>query len=113
MVLSPVVSEGMRPAYRHPPAAPRRHLHLCVSCLEPFVEVDEVLDVTDEGIWTLSLCCRNCGWSNVGECDDVAVEELEEVIDDAARSMSRAADLVSVAAFAFALDADLILPEDF
>ena len=103
----------MRPAYIHPPAAPRRHLHLCVACHEPFVDVDEVLDVTDDGMWTLRLTCRNCGWSNVGECDDAAVEELEAVVDADARSMARAANVAAADAFAAALRGDLVLPEDF
>lgn len=103
----------MRPAYIHPPAAPRRHLHLCVVCLEPFVEVDEVIDVTDDGTWTLSLGCRNCGWSNIGECDDVAVEELAETVEATTRSIAIAADTASIEAFTVALRDDLVLPEDF
>ena len=72
------------------------------------------------GTWELSLECPNCSWSEVGTFDRSQVEALEERLDDGLadmlddlRRLTQVNMTDEIERFVAALEADLILPEDF
>lgn len=102
---------------RERPAGPG--LHVCPVCASQLVQPVEWGAVEGE-CWELTLRCPNCDWSSRGIYDHAQVAELEERLDDGIaeilRDLNRLTDANmadEVDRFAAALEADLILPEDF
>jgi hypothetical protein len=96
-----------------------RGLHICQQCgselVQPIVWAD-----APEDRWELTLECPNCGWLREGVYDRDEVDLLEEKLDDGLVQMlgdlqrltqANMADQVDL--FTAALQADMILPEDF
>ncbi len=72
------------------------------------------------GFWELTLHCPNCDWLDEGVFDQDQVDALEEHLDDGLaemlndlRRLTQANMAEEIDRFAAALEADLILPEDF
>jgi hypothetical protein len=98
---------------------PYRPLHVCRSCSAPLIQPLAWAE-TDEDHWELTLLCPNCGTTTTGVYNQAAVEELEERLEEGLSEML--ADLHRLAQanmadeidrFVSALDANVILPEDF
>lgn len=73
-----------------------------------------------EDAWELALMCPNCGWTTTGVYGQAEVEELEERLEEGLAEMladlhrlAQANMTDEVERFVAALDADVILPEDF
>ncbi len=97
----------------------RPGLHVCPSCRSELVQPVE-WGVTQGQHWKLRLRCPNCGWSRHGSYGHEQVADLEERLDDGIAAilddLKRLTDANmadEVDRFAAALEADLILPEDF
>jgi hypothetical protein len=99
--------------------APGRPLHICPECNSSLVQPHSWSEV-DESRWELLLLCPNCEWCAEGVYSQSEVEDLEDRLEDGLADML--ADLQRLAQanmadevdrFIAALDADLILPEDF
>ena len=96
-----------------------RELHVCPSCKSDLVQPLSWSEA-GSGQWDLTLECPNCGWSETGTYDRSQVEALEDRLDEGLTEMIadlQRLTLANMAAevdrFAAALDANLILPEDF
>ncbi len=94
-------------------------LHVCPECDSQLVQPLEWGSV-ERQCWELTLHCPNCHWSARGIYDHAQVAEFEERLDDGVaeilRDLKRLTDANmadKVDRFAAALQADLILPEDF
>jgi hypothetical protein len=96
-----------------------RPLHMCGSCHAPLVQPLSWSETEDER-WELVLLCPNCEWTTSGVYSQTEVEELEDRLEEGLSEML--ADLQRLAQanmaeeidrFVAALDAGLILPEDF
>jgi hypothetical protein len=96
-----------------------RPLHICPECNSPLVQPHSWSEV-DESHWELVLLCPNCEWSADGVYSQSEVEDLEDHLEEGLADML--ADLQRLAQanmadevdrFIAALDANLILPEDF
>jgi hypothetical protein len=96
-----------------------RELHVCPSC-----ECDLVQPMSwTEGSnahWQLTLECPNCAWLESGTYERTQVEALEDRLDEGLADMisdlqrlTQANMAADVDRFIAALEADLILPEDF
>jgi rubredoxin len=108
----------------NPPAAPTRFevpdLHICRSCTKPFVVPVEVLEVVGRNRYRIEFGCTNCGWSEISEQGEERMEALDRELDRQTADIQVALELFEMTcrleeidAFARALQADLILPEDF
>lgn len=100
------------------PAEPRG-LHICPRCGSELVQPVAWCEAR-AGTWELSLECPNCSWSEVGTFDRSQVEALEERLDDGLadmlddlRRLTQVNMTDEIERFVAALEADLILPEDF
>ncbi len=94
-------------------------LHMCPDCECDLVQPVAWSETEDEQ-WELELSCPNCGWTVGGVFDQAAVEALEEQLDEGLAAMladlqrlTHANMVEEVDRFVAALNADLILPEDF
>jgi hypothetical protein len=94
-------------------------LHICPECQSPLVQPVDWAEAGNDN-WELSLRCPNCDWSTDGVYNQAAVEELEEHLDDGLADMlsdlqrlTKANMAEEIDRFLAALQADLILPEDF
>lgn len=96
-----------------------RPLHICPVCNSTLVQPHSWSEV-DESHWELVLLCPNCEWSADGVYSQSEVEDLEDHLEEGLADML--ADLQRLAQanmsdevdrFIAALDANLILPEDF
>ena len=94
-------------------------LHSCPECHCDLIQPVSWSEASD-GHWELLLRCPNCEWSTEGIYDQVAVEELEERLDDGLADMlsdlqrlTQANMAEEIDRFLAALQADMILPEDF
>jgi|SRR5579884_786952 len=101
------------------PRVERRPLHVCPECSSELVQPVAWSETEDER-WELDLRCPNCQWLGEGVFDQTEVEELEERLDDGLAAMlgdlhrlTQANMVEEVDRFVAALQADLILPEDF
>lgn len=99
------------------PAGPG--LHVCPQCDSELVQPAEWGAVAEQRC-ELTLHCPNCEWSRRGIYDHEQVARLEERLDDGIaailRDLKRLTDVNmadEVDRFAAALEADVILPEDF
>jgi hypothetical protein len=96
-----------------------RQLHLCPSCGSELVQ-PVAWNETDDERWDLVLECPNCYWAESGTFTRLQVEQLEERLDEGLAAMlgdlqrlSQANMSGDVDRFLSALNADMILPEDF
>lgn len=94
-------------------------LHLCPECGSDLVQPVDWGQVSPDH-WELELSCPNCRHTREGVFDQDDVAALEEHLDEGVEAILR--DLQRLAhanmaeeidRFAAALQADLILPEDF
>ncbi len=99
--------------------APQRELHVCTQCASELVQPVAWSDVAG-GRWELTLECPNCRSVELGIYDRERVEQLEEVLNeglaemlDDLRRLTQVNMCEEMDRFAAALQADLILPEDF
>ncbi len=99
--------------------AATRDLHLCPHCDSDLVQPLSWSE-TPESRWQLTLECPNCGWMESGTYERAQVERLEDRLDEGLADMiadlqrlTQANMAADVDRFIAALDADLILPEDF
>jgi hypothetical protein len=99
--------------------APSLGLHVCPECESELVQPLEWSEAPDDR-WDLLLGCPNCEWSDEGTFTQEQVQELEEVLDEGLADMLRDLQRLTQAnmadqleRFVSALEADLILPEDF
>jgi hypothetical protein len=96
-----------------------RPLHVCPDCRSPLVQPLAWQEAEDEH-WELELSCPNCEWREEGVFSRVEVEDLEdrleegltEMLDDLHR-LAQANMADEIDRFIRALEANLILPEDF
>lgn len=95
-------------------------LHLCRSCTQPFVVPTAVLEVLDRARYRVELSCSNCGWTKIETAGEDRLEALDRELDRQTADMfamlelwATTRQLEEIDAFARALEADLILPEDF
>lgn len=95
-------------------------LETCVTCGQPFVVPVALLDLVDEGLYLLALHCKNCDRLSTGIHEDAELEALEKANEVAEAEMHTALEIVSVArfidevsGFTRALEANVVLPEDF
>lgn len=96
-----------------------RDLHICPTCASDLVQPLNWCEGT-EGRWELTLECPNCGWLETGIYERTQVERLEDRLDEGLADMiadlqrlTQANMAADVDRFIAALEADLILPEDF
>jgi hypothetical protein len=96
-----------------------RDLCVCPACQGDLVQPLEWSEC-EEGRWELSLECPNCWWTESGVYEREQVERLEDKLDEGLADMiadlkrlSQANMAADVDRFTAALEADLILPEDF
>jgi hypothetical protein len=94
-------------------------LHICPECQSDLVQPVSWSEASHEH-WELLLRCPNCEWTTEGVFEQGAVEELEERLDDGLADMlsdlqrlTQANMAEEIDRFQAALEADLILPEDF
>ncbi len=97
-----------------------RGLHVCPTCAKPFVVPLAVHEMLPDGRFPVVLSCRNCDWHDAGayaEEDlaalDYALDAITADMEDALQRLTIATELERIDAFAAALDAGGILPEDF
>jgi hypothetical protein len=95
-------------------------LETCAGCGKPFVVPVALLDLVDEGLYLLALHCKNCDRLSTGIHEDAELEALERANEVAETQMQSALEIVSVARFiddledfTRALEANVVLPEDF
>ena len=102
----------------------RSGLHECCHCgselVQPVAWSEAGHGDGDQGKWELTLECPNCGWLEVGTYDREQVDALEERLDqgladmlDDLRRLTHVNMADELNRFVVALQADLILPEDF
>lgn len=98
---------------------PQTGLHICPECESELVQPVEWGEATEER-WELTLHCPNCDWISHGSFDQDQVMELEEQLDEGIaailcdlKRLATANMADEIERFATALEADLILPEDF
>lgn len=96
-----------------------RPLHVCLDCRAPLVQPLTWSETGDEH-WELELRCPNCGWTTIGIYSQSEVEELEDRLEEGLSEMladlhrlARANMADEIDRFASALQANVILPEDF
>jgi hypothetical protein len=94
-------------------------LHVCIECGSELVQPVAWGQVTADN-WELELHCPNCGHSRDGVFDQDDVAALEEQLDEGVEAILRDLQRLTHAnmsdeidRFAAALEADMILPEDF
>jgi len=94
-------------------------LHVCPECDSDLVQPMDWSEAP-HGLWELVLQCPNCFWMDEGLFDQDQVDALEERLDDGLtdmlsdlRRLTQANMSEEIERFAAALNADLILPEDF
>jgi hypothetical protein len=105
---------------RHTEIAHGSGLETCVACGRDFVVPVALLDLVDEGLYLLALHCKNCDRLSTGVHEDAELEALERANEVAESELRSALEIVSVArfiddldGFTRALEADVVLPEDF
>jgi hypothetical protein len=99
--------------------APAQGLHVCPECSSELVQPISWSEAS-EGKWELTLSCPNCWWAAEGVFTEAEIHALEEELDKGLEDMLRDLQRLTHAnmtdqaeRFTAALEADLILPEDF
>jgi len=100
------------------PAAPG-DLHVCGRCASELVYPVEWEEAGPEH-WEIALRCPNCEWHGTGVHPQPTVDRLDEQLDRATEAVFRDLKRLThanmedeIERFAAALEADLIVPEDF
>lgn len=100
-------------------APARGGLHICRNCNSELVQPVD-WHATSDDRWQLTLYCPNCDWTCRGIYGQDQLEQLEEQLDLGVEAIMRdlkrltSANMADeIERFAQALEADLILPEDF
>jgi hypothetical protein len=96
-----------------------RPLHICPDCDSPLVQPLAWSETQGEQ-WELELSCPNCEWHEEGIYSHSEIEELEDRLEDGLgdllddlHRLAQANMADEIERFVRALEADLILPEDF
>lgn len=96
-----------------------KELCVCPTCCSDLVQPLDWCE-GEAGRWELTLECPNCWWTQSGMYERQQVEQLEDKLDEGLADMiadlqrlTQANMAADVDRFIAALDADLILPEDF
>ena len=96
-----------------------RPLHICPECTSPLVQ-PLCWSEADEARWELVLACPNCDWTTAGVYNQSDVKDLEDRLEEGLADMladlhrlTQANMADEVDRFIAALEANLILPEDF
>lgn len=96
-----------------------RDLHMCEACGSELVQPVAWGQPAEQGM-ELTLECPNCWWTEIGTYTRDRIERLEEKLDDGLADMlddlqrlTQANMSDEIERFAAALQADVILPEDF
>jgi hypothetical protein len=96
-----------------------RDLHICPECDSPLVQPIAWAEASGQR-WDLTLACPNCDWTQTGTFSREQIDRLEEHLDDGLAEMlddlqrlTQANMTGELERFSAALQADLILPEDF
>jgi hypothetical protein len=96
-----------------------RPLHICPHCQARLVQ-PVAWSETGEARWELTLLCPNCGQTTTGVYSQAEVEELEDRLEEGLSEMlgdlhrlAQANMADEIDRFVAALEADVILPEDF
>ena len=96
-----------------------RELHVCPDCGSNLVQPVS-WNEADDGCWELTLEFPNCDRVETGTFSRLQVEMLEDQLDNGLSDMiadlqrlTQANMAAAVNRFAAALEADLVLPEDF
>jgi hypothetical protein len=94
-------------------------LHICPECRSELVQPVDWVE-TSEDRWELTLQCPNCFATRQGTYEETQVHELEDRLDEGLTEMltdltrlSQANMADEIDRFISALEADVILPEDF
>ena len=94
-------------------------LALCGGCGSKLVQPID-WSLVGRTHWRVTLRCPNCEWSGTGVFTQEAVDRFDRELDRGMRSLqstltrvSRACMEAEIAAFAHALETDLIVPFDF
>jgi hypothetical protein len=94
-------------------------LHVCPECDRALVYPVEWEEVSPTH-WEVLLRCPNCEWNELGVYDQHTVDRFDEQLDLGTEALTcdlkrltRANMEEEIERFTSALDADLILPEDF
>lgn len=100
-------------------AVSTRGLHVCPECASHLVQPVDWVEAP-RGLWELTLQCPNCDWLGEGVFDQDQVDALEEHLDKGLseilcdlRRLTQSNMTAEIERFTRALQADLILPEDF
>jgi hypothetical protein len=100
-------------------APARAGLHVCPDCQSELVQPIGWGQVSEDS-WELELYCPNCGHTREGVFAQDDVAELEERLDEGVEAiltdlqrLTHANMADQIDRFVAALDADVILPEDF
>jgi len=94
-------------------------MHVCPECSSDLIQPVDWVEVPGEG-WTVDLRCPECEWRGGGtyaqrdidDYDRLLDEGMRLVIDDL-RKLTRENMERELEGLVAALDADLVLPEDF
>jgi len=108
---------------QHPALAGREadliDMHVCAACASPLVHP---VDWEESGPrhWEVTVRCPECEHVATGVYDQATVDRFDEILDDGIdtilrdlKRLTRANMEGEIERFVAALDADLILPEDF
>jgi hypothetical protein len=98
---------------------PVEDLHVCPDCDRALVYPVEWEEVSPTH-WEVLLRCPNCEWGELGVYDQTTVDRFDEELDLGTEALLRDLQRLTKAnmeeeadRFASALNADLLLPEDF
>lgn len=99
--------------------ATKEGMHVCPQCTSGLVQPLEWFE-RDATRWAVELRCPECEWRGGGVYEQARVDDYDRVLDEGCRSLHDDLDKLSrenmendVEAFADALWAERILPEDF
>jgi hypothetical protein len=102
-----------------PPADFVEELHVCPECDRGLVYPVEWEEISSTH-WQVLLRCPNCEWNELGVFDQSTVDRFDEHLDRGTEALIRDLKRLTranmedeVERFSHALDAGLILPEDF
>lgn len=98
---------------------PQEDLHVCVSCADELVYPTE-WEESGPDHWEVFLRCPNCEWHGSGVYEQGAVDRFDEQLDLGTEALVRDLKRLmhanmedEIERFVEALEADLVVPEDF
>ncbi len=108
-----------KPSERTPLPERAKALHICPSCDSELVyPVDWA--PADRTRWAVDLHCPDCDWATTGVYSQEIVDRFDEALDRGTEALLTDLSLLAranmeeqIERFVAALNADLILPEDF